>query len=458
MAWDVEETIVAAASPPGIGARGIVRVSGPSAVPCVASVFVQDAPGRPFTSRAASRHAGRVLLLPDQAPLPCEVQVWPGTQSYTRQPTVEIHTVASLPLLGQLVETLSAAGARLARPGEFTLRAFLAGRLDLTQAEGVLGVIDARDGRELEGALSQLAGGLSQPLSLLRESLIDLLAEIEAGLDFVEEDLELISADDATGHIDQAARVVAALVQQLQIRRVRPGHVRIVLAGAPNVGKSSLFNALVGHSAALVDEASGTTRDYLSVRTEIDGRECELVDTAGLSADADLPQAQTAAQAQQARADLLVACVDSSRRSSAEGENLIRSADASMRVIVLTKCDLPQRSGEVRADCRTSSRTGEGLDELRRLLARKVAELEESPVHEVLGGGFVEQTALRVAVSLAGARDALERARAIVGDRAGDELLAVELRHALDELGRVTGAVYTDDVLDRVFGKFCIGK
>ncbi len=218
------------------------------------------------------------------SPLPCPALfVWPTTRSYTRQPSVEIHTVGSQPILQAMLKTLCRLGARLAAPGEFTLRAFLTGRIDLTQAEGVLGLIESRDRHELDVAVAQLAGGLGAPLVRLRDEMLELLAHLEAGLDFVEEDIEFIARDELREKIAAAAAQVQALAQRMAARGVIRDKVRVVLVGAPNVGKSSLFNALLKRSAALVSPLAGTTRDYLVGELVLDGATIELVDTAGLN-------------------------------------------------------------------------------------------------------------------------------------------------------------------------------
>ena len=202
-------------------------------------------------------------------------------RSYTGQPVVEIHTLGSPPLLEIVLRSICAAGARPAGPGEFTLRAFLAGRIDLTQAEAVLGVIDAGDRHELEIALGQLAGGLARPLHRLRNKLLDLLAQVEAGFDFADEDLAFITREELDRQLAEAESDAAAILRQVDSRHESSPGVRAVLVGRPNTGKSSLFNALAGDRAALVSDHPGTTRDYLTAELDLDGVKCQLIDTAG---------------------------------------------------------------------------------------------------------------------------------------------------------------------------------
>ena len=336
-------------------------------------------------------------------------------------------------------------GARIARPGEFTLRAFLAGRIDLTQAEAVLGVIDAQGERELSVALSQLAGGLAGPLNELRNRLLDLLAHLEAGLDFVEEDIEFITRDELLRQLDDAARQVEALAQQMQCRGISRALPRVVLTGPPNAGKSSLFNALCGSDSAIVSHVAGTTRDYVSRQVRCGSMDIELIDTAGIDAAGAVgivdSAAQDVAHEQTRQAALVVECREAPQPAPASQPSSIR---------VITKCDLDTGIHAAKGALLTSSRTGQGIEELKRAIEAALA--REAGDTSVVAG-----TAARCGESLARAAEALHRAR-FAASTLGEEFVAAEVRDALDCLGRVVGAVYTDDILDRIFSRFCIGK
>jgi tRNA modification GTPase len=348
-------------------------------------------------------------------------------------------------------------GARLAEPGEFTLRAFLSGRLDLTQAEAVLAVVDAADPGQFDVALAQLAGGLAGPLHDLRERLLELLAHLEAGLDFPDEDLPFIDRDELTGTLAGAAETVATLARQMAERGETADRVRVVLVGWPNTGKSSLFNALAGRAGALVSEEPGTTRDYLTAEMEIEGARCLVVDTAGVEPSPAAPEAdlrhaaQASTREQTGRADLRVLCLDATRPLNAWERGQLASDDAN-RIVVLTKVDLPRRTDYAGRSIATSSVTGEGIERLRGRLGEAVLTLGAS------GGDVVPSTAVRCGESLRLAAAGLRRAVDLAKREAGEELVAVEVRLALESLGKTVGAVYTDDVLDRVFSRFCIGK
>ncbi len=450
MIGDTKDTIAAIASAPGGAYRGIVRVAGEQCV-SILSELLEPECNQPSLAdvRSARRIAGSIDLGPPLGKIPADLLLWPTARSYTRQPAAEIHTLGSPPLLEAVLARLCRAGARIARPGEFTLRAFLAGRIDLTQAEAVLGVIDARDQRELAVALSQLAGGLAGPLTDLRNRLLDLLAHLEAGLDFVDEDIEFISRDELDRQLDEAARQIDALADQMQRRGTTHSLPRVVICGPPNAGKSSLFNALCGGPAAIVSEIAGTTRDYVSARVRCGSIEIELIDTAGIdrrhSTGPIDAAAQAAAHAQAEQAALVLLCDDGSLAQRPA------SVPAARSIHVLTKGD--QRPAQFSAPWGalvTSSRTGQGIDELQALIAAALAaQPADTPV--------VSGTAARCRESLQLAAESLRRAR-VAAAELGDEFVAAELHSALDDLGRVVGAVYTDDVLDRIFSRFCIGK
>src|SRR5262249_35573292 len=259
-------------------------------------------------------YVGSVALPDVGSPLPADLYVWPAPRTYTGQNLAELHTLSCPPLLDLLVARLLNAGARAAGPGEFTLRAFLAGKLDLTRAEAVLAVIEAGSRAELKQALAQLAGGVTRPLQELRGDLLDLLADVEAGLDFAEEDIHFISPENLLNRLAKGLAVLTVLGRQLEQRSVAGRPFRAVLAGRPNAGKSSLFNALAGGSA-LVSPEPGTTRDYLTRTLDLDGLKVELVDTAGWQEAADpiAEQAQALGRGQAGEADLVLLCLEAGR-------------------------------------------------------------------------------------------------------------------------------------------------
>ena len=452
-----DETIAAIASAPGGAARGIVRLTGLDVRQCIEAVFRAELETDLAAVGRATVLSGSVSLGPAGARLPCEVYFWPRGRSYTGQPVAEIHTLGSPPLLQAALEQCLRAGARLAEPGEFTLRAFLAGRIDLVQAEAVLGVIDAATPAELDAALTQLAGGVGAPLHQLRHALLDLAAHLEAGFDFADEDLNLLTPPEIAQRLDAASDRLAALRRQMASRSQATDLVRVVLVGSPNTGKSSLFNALCGRVGALVSDLPGTTRDYLTAELDLGGLKCLLVDTAGKQHEPDRPAhgleqaAQMASSQQNALAHVQVLCLDATRRLN-DWEKGQLNDTSRRRVVVLTKIDAATQVAPLQGAIPTSSLTGEGLDGLRAALCRAVlAELGA-------GSAVVGVTAVRCRESLRLAAQSLDRACQLVRDNGGDELVAAEVRAALEELGKTVGAVYAEDVLDRVFSRFCVGK
>ncbi len=463
MNLSLEEPIAALASPPGSAARGIIRLSGANVREVLAGWFEP----RDFESwqrkRVAAVFAG-VLTLPEvRVPIPVEAHLWPNQRSYTGQPTIELHLPGSPPLLEAVLAETHRRGARPARPGEFTLRAFLAGRLDLLQAEAVLGVIDAHDHVELQAALTQLAGGLSGRLAELRCDLLELLADLEAGLDFIEEDIEFVGRDELLSRIAQARRFVDDLLQQSSDRMQSRTRATVVLAGLPNAGKSTLFNRLAGSAAALVSLQAGTTRDFLLAQVEWQGLSFDLIDTAGweLAATGIAHAAQRQRSEQLGAADLLLWCSSVTLNEEQRRLDARLFAEATLKsrraVRVLTQRDLADHSRVLESqqpfDAAISAVTEEGLDTLADLVRSRLSS-QQGSARQWLG-----MTASRCRESLVAVAASLARAEETArSNAAGDELLAIDLREGLDHLGRILGTVYTDDILDRVFSKFCIGK
>lgn len=451
---DLEDTIVAIATPAGGAARGALRISGPQAL-AIARKLAGSDDNLPSDLKCSTA-CGVELVLGRERTLPATYFVWPSTRSYTRQPTVEIHTLGSPPLLQRVLSLACDAGARLALAGEFTLRAFLAGRIDLTQAEAVLGVIDAGGEHALQTALKQLAGGLAAPLAELREELLLLLADLEAGLDFADEDIEFIASEVLSGRLEHVAHAIESLVQQVAERGVAGDLPRVVLAGSVNVGKSSLFNAMLRRYGVRDDSAPaiespepGATRDYLLGEVQLGAVRCVLVDTAGVESvsDSASPRAVAQSMADSAReAAALVLCC----REAASKDAFI-PAHSDTQLVVTTKVDLAQAGNPIRDSeaITTSATTGFGLD----LLAETVAERLGRA-----GPDLVSSTAERSRGSLQAALDAINEARQLVSFGDSEELVATELRIALDALGQIAGVVHNEDVLDRVFSRFCIGK
>lgn len=471
--FDSNQTIVAQATANESGyPRGIIRLSGPDTLPILQRSFSPVGETDLGECRIPSQFDGSFQTSLLSSSIPVSLLFWPNERSYTGQIAAEIHAPGSLPLLEAIIQQLCWNGARLARPGEFTMRAFLSGRLDLTEAEAVLGVIDARDQKHLNVALKQLSGGISRPIQQSRDSLLMVLAHLEAGLDFVEEDIEFVSAEEVLNQIGRCRSELEVLKSQIDSRDQQEVGLRVALFGQPNTGKSSLFNALVkrfsnNSETAIVSDVSGTTRDFIVSTLTIQGLNLQLVDTAGMDDDPNSEMGKTAntelklnsplafgqdqSTRQERQADWTLFCLDSSRPLSKwETEQLAVENDK--RIICLNKCDLPRRF-ELQTDAAcisVSAMDGKGIDDL----GNKLAELASASGT----GETIPSTAIRCATAIDEALDSLQNAKEMVESSAGEELVAAEIRLALDAVGQVTGVVYTDDILDVVFKQFCIGK
>ena len=467
---DIDDTIAAIASPAGASERGIVRLSGPDTVDCLEKCFTANHDRSLKTQATADAMEGQLHLAAD-LPLPGRLLLWPDNHSYTRQPSAEFHTTGSAPLLQLALTTFCESGARIARPGEFTLRAFLSGRLDLTQAEAVLAVIDAKDQSDLRLSLDQLAGGLATPLTTIRNDLIAILAELEAQLDFADEDIEFISDSLLLGKLTAVSQQLDSIIAQISERHVSEETFTAVLTGLPNAGKSSLFNRLLGESRAIVTNVAGTTTDYVTGELARSGVTIQLIDTAGVE---QIPTIETGSQEIQAfaqtqrderieRADLCIHCVAADAPIEAF-EDLLNTGHSNnaASIVVITQTDRPLathvQAALAQIDPRsspvliTSSLTSEGIDQLQETLFQIAIDSQstDSPI--------VGSTLRRTSDSLGAAAKSVQLAIQAALAGIGEELVAAEIRHALEHLGCVVGTIYTDDILDVVFGQFCIGK
>ena len=442
---DPNDTIAAVATAPGPAARGIVRLSGTRAWSIAQEGFRSESDPPP--TRYAEIRRGVMRIDGVRPTVPAMLALWPAPRTYTGQDLAEIHLVGCAALLDRLLAHCLARGARHAEPGEFTLRGFLSGRIDLTRAEAVLGVIEAANQAQLDAALHQLAGGLSGPILALRDHLLDVVAQLEANLDFAEEpDVEIVERTALAVELARSAGELSELSRRLDERGRPDGHPRVVLVGPPNAGKSRLFNALLGRDRAIVSTQAGTTRDYLTGLCECEGLTVELVDTAGIEEALDdvAATAQRHRGRQADRADLLLDCWPAAWGVHPQAEGVRR------RLRVHTRCD--EATGSVASDAMpTSSVTGAGLGELRSAIAGL---LRADDVEGDLPAG----TAARCRGSLLRAGASLRSASESLLAGGGDELVAFDVRLAAEELGKVVGSVVTDDILDRIFRRFCIGK
>ncbi len=476
---NLDDTIVAVATPPGRGGIGVVRLAGPKA----------QAIAKPMLRLNRELEPGRAIRgdliesvgmgdSPVQAPRIDEVVVtyFAKPHSYTTDDIVEISAHGSPVVLRHIVELALAAGARLAEPGEFTMRAFLNGRLDLTQAEAVRDLIDAQTLFQAKVAAQQLEGALSNRLKPIKQKLVDLIALLEAGIDFAEDDVSV--AQDAT-ILDRIAQVKSPLEQlaaTFTYGNIVHQGLTLAIVGRPNVGKSSLFNRLVERERAIVTAQPGTTRDLVSETVAIGGIPVKLVDTAGIRKAPDHAEAESLGIKKSiealADADLVLVVLDHSQPRTDEDQDLLRQVEGRPAIVVENKSDLLNSCGDGRlarprraqlgrvspAESNsppripTSALTGEGIPALREAILRHVAG-DRTTQQE---SGFL--TSVRHQKLVTDALTSLDAATNAVAARVPHEMFLLDLYAALRPLDEITGATTTDDILNLIFGTFCIGK
>lgn len=375
--------------------------------------------------------------------------------SYTGEDTVELTTHGSPLVMKALLEACLAADARLADPGEFTRRAFLNGRMDLSQAEAVASLIHARTDEARRVMYNQVAGSMGNAVVRLRETLLHAKVVLESAIDFPE-DVEEADLAVLSGLLTSGARMTGALLATAGRGIAMRNGISVVIAGTPNVGKSSLFNSLLQEDRAIVHAAAGTTRDFIEGYMNIEGVPVVIVDTAGVRMGADGVEVEGVLRARKMmeRADLLLVVLDSSRELGRGDASLLREAEGATRIIVANKVDLPSiAEGLPEGTIRVSALTREGLDDLKQGIFNTCFGGKTTPL---MDGAVV--TSVRQTAALRGVQEGCRSALESLTDNAGLECVAVGVDEALMHLGNLTGAVTTEDVLDEIFSRFCVGK
>jgi tRNA modification GTPase len=456
------ETIAAVSTPLGIGGIGIIRLSGPRAWPIARKLFV---PHRPV-SRIKTRHLylGRMV-----DPATCQsldevfLSYMAAPKTYTREDLVEINCHSGPLVLRKILNLVLNQGARLAEPGEFTLRAFLNGRIDLTQAEGVIELLQAQSDQALVQANRLLKGELREKISAIQDDLLSLLAQIEAAIDFPDEELEIIRPQAWNQQLTQRAlEPLEALILAYEDGRIFREGINLVIMGKPNVGKSSLLNRLLQEERAIVTAVPGTTRDTIEEPLTIQGIPFRLIDTAGIHRARDEVEQAGIDRSRQkmAEAHLVLFLLDRSSPLDEKDLDLYEEIKDRPNFILLNKMDLPVGLKEqelVRAfpsDRRLalSARTGEGLEALK----KRVVEwfLQDHPLETTP----TLVPTLRQKIILEKTLEALQEAHREMSQRVSAEFIAVNIQEALDQLGSLVGKSTPDDVLEKIFSRFCIGK
>jgi tRNA modification GTPase len=496
---NLDDTIVAIATPPGRGGIGVVRISGPKALDLVNPILRlkhdlepgravlgeiiepcgADTPVRLTTERATSADvepseapaesvpdgSRRRVSAPHEPSSPQQridevvVTYFAKPHSYTTDDIVEIAAHGSPVVLRHIVELCIAAGARLAEPGEFTMRAFLNGRIDLTQAEAVRDLIDSQTLYQAKIAAQQLEGALSRRLQPVKQKLVELIAVLEAGIDFAEDDVSILPDAAILERIAAVRQPLEQLAATFAYGKIVHEGLTLAIVGRPNVGKSSLFNRLVERERAIVTATPGTTRDLVSETVAIGGIPVQLVDTAGIRQALDEAESIGIRKSMEAlaEADLVLVVFDASQPETPEDEELLRHAEGRPSIVVGNKCDLAAKNPSATPDgrlsmVRASALTGEGIADLRAEILRHIG----GEVGTQAAAGFL--TNVRHQALVQDSLKALDSAIGAVMGKVPHEMLLLDLYNALRPLDSITGATTTDDILNLIFSKFCIGK
>jgi tRNA modification GTPase len=458
---DLADTICALSTPPGRSGIAVVRMSGPQCVPIFRKIFTTQHSSEALPSKYAL--LGRIVDPRDESIIDEAIGTFfQSPHSYTGEDMAEISLHGSPVLVGELLECLCNHGARLAEPGEFSLRAFLHGKMDLTQAEAVRDIIDAETLYQAQVAERQRFGELAQQLGSAKKRLIDVIVDLESTVEFAESDLSVTSRTQLIAKLDEIKQEIMEWIDSYRRGRIIREGFSIAVIGRPNVGKSSVFNALLAKSRSIVTDVPGTTRDLVSEYTNLGGIPIHLIDTAGIRQSKNRIEKIGIDKSMQAIADAnaVLMVVDASRPRSKHDGVLQEKLKELSYITAMNKSDLPSRwSPEEKsgyAGSRTfvdvSAKTGSGIEELRSAILK-----------EILGGGGVQQegiliTSLRHCQNLKKAKMNLEHGATALREGLSEEFALIDLHAGLHTLGEITGETYVDDLLTEIFSRFCVGK
>ncbi len=453
-----EDTIAALSTPPGEGGIAVIRVSGKETFSLVSRFFHPSKKENLADAASHTIHHGHLLDEKGEIIDEVLVSIFRSPHSYTGEDVIEISCHGGMRVTQRILELFFSHGACAAEPGEFTRRAFLNGKLDLTQVEAVLDLIRAKSEASLEVAVRQLQGSLSRKIHHLKDALLKIYSHLEAGLDFPDERLEVDSRKENIRQMKKITGDISALIASFKRGACLREGILTVIVGRPNVGKSSLLNALLERDRALVSPIPGTTRDALEEEIEIGGIGLQLVDTAGLTANPKDPLDQMAMDKTRhylKEGDLFLFLLDGSSEWTSEDEEILEEIRDKDYLVVINKTDLPQKlkidSLSSQEPCLISCRTEKGIDRL------------EKSIEEKIKGRRVNQesptlTRLRHKNALEESLESLELVREGMEKEIPSELILIDLKKAIDALRELIGEVYSEDLLDVLFQEFCIGK
>ena len=464
----IQDTIVAISTPAGKSLDAIIRISGTEAIPCVKSLFIPATNIDLEVVLTYNAAKGHIHSPRECVNIPVLLYIMKKPCSYTKEDVVEIHTIGSPPLVEMVLDVILSReikmgkNVRLSQPGEFTKRAFLHGRIDLTQAEATMRIIRAQTDLELKAAVEQLTGDVSLQTRRIQDEAVSLCAQIEAAIDFSDQDIELISTTEIMRRLEAIKTNTSHLISQSETGKISPEGIDTVLYGKPNVGKSSLINALLGKKRSLVSRIPGTTRDIVTDILETGGIRFKLMDMAGVddTQGAVIARAMEKAQSAAKRAQVILLVFDGSADLSEQFIQMKRDDLTDNIIVIINKSDLQKERSpsDLPAELNkyplvhTSALTGEGLERLKSMLAETVREGKINATTVVPVLNVRQKDAFRRL--LQSVQQAMELAR----NNESYEFIALDLRTAVDTLGEVVGEVTTEDILDKIFSEFCIGK
>lgn len=447
------ETIAAVATPPGEGGVAIIRISGNEALNIASRIYA--GPVHQYKSHTA--HFGQVHTLQGEHLDNVLLLVMLAPRSYTGETTVEIHCHGGSLITRRVLEAVLSAGARPAQPGEFTFRAYLNGKIDLTQAEAVQALICAKNERALDAAEQQLKGLLSQLISQFQQTMIQIAAILEAWVDFPEEGLEFATTDEICTDLENLCLSMDKLAATFHNGKILHEGLSVCLVGCPNVGKSSLMNALLAKDRAIVSPIPGTTRDILEDHIRLNGLHLKISDTAGIrdtEEGIELEGIRRSKQAMQ-EADLVLLILDAHRGLTPEDQILLETVPQAKTIVVWNKIDLDHAdlsSTSHFSTVRLSAKNREGIEELQNVIDQLIWQNGPPSKEEVL------ITNIRHKEALMASSEAARRVQAGLKQSVSPEFLTIDMRQSLSELGKILGANVTEDILTAIFSKFCIGK
>ena len=460
-----EDTIAAVSTPVGEGGIGIVRLSGRDSIKIADRIFISRDKKRPSKFKTHTIHYGHIVKkLKTEKRVIDEVllTIMRAPKTYTKEDIVEINCHGGITALKKVTELLVKNGARIAEPGEFTKRAFLNGRLDLAQAEAVLDIIRAKTDAGLRVSVDQLEGELSKEINYVRNIIVDICADVEAAVDFPEEDIEPDTSRGWLKKIKNARAKLKNLADTFHDGAILKDGITAVICGRANVGKSSLMNLLLKKDRVIVTHVPGTTRDAIEELVSIKGIPIRLVDTAGLKRERGIVEkaGMDKSRSYLSRADLILCVLDGSERLKSDDIKLLKSLNGRCAIIAVNKCDLKPilRTKEIKNISenndviKISCLRKEGIDRLEDRVYNKIWSGKARTSHQLMLNNIRHKDAIERAIA------GLSRAEDVIRKRLSPEFLSADIRETIDDLGEIVGRIYTDDILDVIFSKFCIGK